>query len=93
MDSNQLVPLHTQQQQLFYGPMSGTTRVSRYQKKVKSMVDVGVRFDSNLTFRDYGIFQKINKAVLGYWVLLTTISYIWTNTLLYYFISQWCATC
>jgi len=35
-------------------------------QKVKSMVDLGVRFDSNLTFRDH-ISEKINKAysVLG----------------------------
>ena len=35
-------------------------------EKVKSMVDLGVRFDNNLTFRDH-IFKKINKAysVLG----------------------------
>jgi len=35
-------------------------------EKVKSMVDLGVRFDSNLTFRDH-ILEKINKAysVLG----------------------------
>jgi len=35
-------------------------------EKVKSMVDLGVRFDSNLTFRDH-ISRKINKAysVLG----------------------------
>ena len=30
-------------------------------EKVKSMVDLGVRFDSNLTFR-YQISEKINKA-------------------------------
>jgi len=35
-------------------------------EKVKSMVDLGVRFDSNLTFKDH-ISEKINKAysVLG----------------------------
>jgi len=35
-------------------------------EKVKSMVDLGVRFDSNLTFRDH-ISEKINKtySVLG----------------------------
>jgi len=35
-------------------------------EKVKSMVDLGVRFDSSLTFRDH-IAEKINKAysVLG----------------------------
>jgi len=35
-------------------------------EKVKSMLDLGVRFDSNLTFRDH-ISEKINKAysVLG----------------------------
>ena len=34
--------------------------------KVESMVDLGVRFDNNLTFRDH-ISEKINKAysVLG----------------------------
>ena len=34
--------------------------------KVESMVDLGVRFDDNLTFRDH-ISEKINKAysVLG----------------------------
>ena len=35
-------------------------------EKVKSMVDLGVRFDNNLTFRDH-MSEKINKAysVLG----------------------------
>jgi len=35
-------------------------------EKVKSMVDLGVHFDSNLTFRHH-ISEKINKAysVLG----------------------------
>jgi len=35
-------------------------------EKVKSIVDLGVRFDNNLTFRDH-ISEKVNKAysVLG----------------------------
>ena len=35
-------------------------------EKVKSMVDLGVRFNNNLTFRDH-MSEKINKAynVLG----------------------------
>jgi len=55
-------------------------------EKVESMVDLGVRFDSNLTFRDH-ISEKINKA----WVLLKGISFTWMNTLLHYSISQWYA--
>jgi len=36
-------------------------------EKVKSMVDLGVRFDNNLIFRDHISGKKINKAynVLG----------------------------
>jgi len=58
-------------------------------EKVKSMVDLGVRFDNNLTFRDH-ISEKLTKLTVCY-VLLKEISYIWMNTLLYYFISQWYA--
>jgi len=64
-------------------------------EKVKSMVDLGVRFESNLTFSDH-ISGKINKAysVLGS-LLLKGISYTWMmdehTFSLYYSINLWYA--
>jgi len=59
-------------------------------EKVKSIVDLGVRFDNNLTFRDH-ISEKVNKAYSVLGIIKRNFIYIWMNALLYYFVSQWYA--
>ena len=55
--------------------------------KVESMVDLGVRFDNNLTFRDH-ISEKINKAYSVLGIIKRNFIYMdeRTFTLLY---NQW----
>ena len=54
-------------------------------EKVKSIADLGVHFDSNLTFMDH-ISEKINKAYSVLGIVKRNFIYV----LLYYFIKQWC---
>jgi len=51
------------------------------------MVDLGVRFDSNLTFMNH-ISEKINKLIV-YWESLNETLFMWMTKLFYYFINQW----
>ena len=57
-------------------------------EKVKTIVDLGVHFDSNLTFRDH-ISEKNNKAYSVLGIIKRNFIYM-NNILLYYFIKQWC---
>jgi len=50
-------------------------------QKLNPINDLGVIFDSNLTFKDH-MAQKIN------WVLLKEILYMWMSPVLYYYINQ-----
>jgi len=60
-------------------------------EKLNFVNDVGVIFDSNVTFKDH-MAQKINKAysiLAHYWVLLKEILYTRMSLVSYYYINQW----
>jgi len=55
-------------------------------EKVKSIVDLGVHFDSNLTFRDH-ISEQINKAYSVLGIIKRNFIYM-DEHILYFFIKQ-----
>jgi len=60
-------------------------------EKVQSMADLGVCFDSNLTFKDH-MSEKVNKAYSVLGIIKRNFTYTdGMNILLYHFISRWCA--
>ena len=76
-----------QTRQIDNGPIAGRTVLQTVAQKLNSINDLGVIFDSNLTFKDH-MAQKINKAYIVSWVSLKEIVYTWTSLVLYGYINQ-----